>query len=57
MDVSDALIEWNIIILIIYLTVPVITETITPAGDNTVAVNTEGETQTFTCTTVVYWRT
>ena len=39
------------IIIIIYITVPVTTATITPSGDNNVVDITEGETQTFTCTT------
>jgi hypothetical protein len=39
------------IIIIIYITVPVTTVTITPAGDNNVVYIIEGETQTFTCTT------
>jgi hypothetical protein len=38
-------------IIIIYITVPVTTVTITPAGDNNVVGIAEGETQTFTCTT------
>jgi hypothetical protein len=37
-------------IIIMYITVPVTTVTITPAGDNNV-VYIIGETQTFTCTT------
>ena len=43
--------ELTIIIIIIYITVPVTTVTITPAGDSNVVDITEGETQTFTCTT------
>jgi hypothetical protein len=43
--------ELTIIIIIIYATVSVTTVTITPAGDNNVVDLTEGETQTFTCTT------
>jgi hypothetical protein len=39
------------IILIIYITVPVTTVTIIPAGDNNVKYIIEGETQNFTCTT------
>ena len=39
------------IIIIIYITVPVTTATITPSGDNNVVDITEGETQTCTCTT------
>ena len=39
------------IIIIIYITVPVTTVTITPAGENNVVDIIEGETQTFTCTT------
>jgi hypothetical protein len=39
------------IILIIYITVPMTTVTITPAGDNNVVDIIEGDTQTFTCTT------
>jgi hypothetical protein len=42
---------YNGIIIIIYITVPVTTVTITPAGDNNVVDITEGETHTFTCTT------
>jgi hypothetical protein len=38
-------------IIIIYITVPVTTVTITPAGDNNVVDIIEGETQTFNCTT------
>jgi hypothetical protein len=38
-------------IIIIYITVPVTTVAITPAGDNNVVDIVEGETQTFTCTT------
>jgi hypothetical protein len=38
-------------LIIIYITVPVTTVTITPAGDNNVVYIIEGETQTFTCTT------
>jgi hypothetical protein len=38
-------------IMIICITVPVTTVTITPAGDNNVVDIIEGETQTFTCTT------
>jgi hypothetical protein len=38
-------------IIIIYITVPVTTVTITPAGDNNVVDIIEGETQTFTCIT------
>jgi hypothetical protein len=37
-------------IIIIYITVPVTTVTITPAGDNNVVDIIEGETQTFTRT-------
>ena len=48
---SDTVIEVTIIIIIIYVTVSVTTVTITPAGDNNVVDLTEGETQTFTCTT------
>ena len=36
--------------MLIYITVPVTTVTITPAGDNNVIDIIEGETQTFTCT-------
>jgi hypothetical protein len=43
--------ELTIIITIIYITVPVTTVTIIPAGDENVVDLTEGETQTFTCTT------
>jgi hypothetical protein len=39
------------IIIIIYITVPVTNVTITPAGDNNVVDITEGETDTFACTT------
>jgi len=39
------------IIIIIYITVPVTTVTITPDGDNNVVDIIEGESQTFTCTT------
>ena len=39
------------IIIIIYITVPVTTVTISPVGDNNVVDIIEGETQTFTCTT------
>jgi hypothetical protein len=46
----SALIQSDIII-IIYITVPVTTVRITPAGDNNVVDIIEGETQTFTCTT------
>ena len=35
----------------IFITVPVTTMAITPAGDNNVVYNIEGETQTFTCNT------
>ena len=42
--------ELTIIIIIIFITVPVTTVIITPAGDNNVVDLTEGETQTFTCT-------
>ena len=42
---------YNDIIIIIYITVPVTTVTITPTGDNNVLDIIEGETQTFTCTT------
>ena len=38
-------------IIIIYITVPVTTVTITPAGYNNVVDIIEGETRTFTCTT------
>jgi hypothetical protein len=38
-------------IMIIHITVPVTTLTITPTGDNNVVDIIEGETQTFTCTT------
>jgi hypothetical protein len=38
-------------IIIIDITVPVTTVTITPAGDNNVVDIVEGKTQTFTCTT------
>jgi hypothetical protein len=38
-------------VIIIYITVPVKTVTITPAGDNNVVDIIEGETQTFTCST------
>jgi hypothetical protein len=38
-------------IIIIYITVPVTTVTIIPAGDNNVVYIIEGETQTITCTT------
>jgi hypothetical protein len=48
---ADTLIELTIIIIIIYITVPVTTVRIRPAGDNNVVDITEGETQTFTCTT------
>ena len=48
---SDTVIELTIIIIIIYVTVSVTTVTITPAGDKNVVDLTEGETQTFTCTT------
>ena len=37
--------------IIIYITVPVTSVTINPAGDNNVVYIIEGETQTFTCTT------
>jgi hypothetical protein len=43
--------ELTIIISIMYITVPVPTVTITPAGDNNVVDIIEGKTQTFTCTT------
>ena len=43
--------ELTIIITIIYITVPVTTVTIIPAGDENVVDLTDGETQTFTCTT------
>ena len=42
---------YSVIIVIIYITVPVTTVTITPAGDNNVVDIIEGETHTFTCTT------
>ena len=42
---------YSCIMIIIYITVPVTTVTITPAGDNNVVYIVEGETQTFTCTT------
>ena len=42
---------YNGIIIIIYITVPVTTVTITPADDSNVVYIIEGETQTFTCTT------
>ena len=48
---SDTVIELTIIIIITYVTVSVTTVTIAPAGDNNVVDLTEGETQTFTCTT------
>ena len=38
-------------IIIIYITVPVTTVRITPAGDNNVIYIVEGESQTLTCTT------
>jgi hypothetical protein len=38
-------------LIIIYITVPVTTVTIIPAGDNNVVYIIEGETQTITCTT------
>jgi hypothetical protein len=44
-------IELTIIISITYITVPMTTVTITPAGDNNVVDIIEGETDTFTCTT------
>ena len=44
--------EHSAIIINIYITVPVTTVTITPAGDNNVVDITEGETQSFTCSTV-----
>jgi hypothetical protein len=47
----DALIEWNILIQMAYITVPVSTVTITPAVDYNVVDIVEGDTQTFTCTT------
>ena len=37
--------------MLIYITVPVTTVTITPAGDNNVVDIIEGETQSFICTT------
>jgi hypothetical protein len=39
------------IIIIIYISVPVTTVTIIPAGDNNVVYIVEGDIQTFTCTT------
>ena len=36
---------------IVYITVPVTTVTITPAGDNNIVDIIEGETKTFACTT------
>jgi hypothetical protein len=38
-------------LIIIYVTVPVTTVSITPAGDNNVVDIVKGKTQTFTCTT------
>jgi hypothetical protein len=48
---NDTVIEFTIIIIIIYITVPVITVTLTPAGDNNVVDIIQEETQTLTCTT------
>jgi hypothetical protein len=42
---------YSCIIIIIYITVPVTTMIITPAGDNNVLDIIEGESNTFTCTT------
>jgi O-acetyl-ADP-ribose deacetylase (regulator of RNase III) len=42
---------YSCIISIIYITVPVTTVAITPAGENNVVYIIEGETQTFACTT------
>jgi hypothetical protein len=39
------------ILIIIYITVPVTTVTITPAGGSNAVDIIEGETQTFKCTT------
>jgi hypothetical protein len=47
----DALLEWNIIMIIIYITVPVTTVTIPPADDNNAVIVIEGETEIFTCST------
>jgi hypothetical protein len=44
-------IRYSDIILIIYITVPLTTVTITPVGDNNVTYITEGETRSYTCTT------
>ena len=43
--------EYSGILIIIYITGPVTTVTITPAGDNNVVDIIEGQTQIFTCTT------
>ena len=43
--------EYSGIIIIIYITVPVTTVTITPAGENNVEDIIKGQTQIFTCTT------
>jgi len=45
------LIQYNLIIVIFKITVPVTTVTFTPGGDNNVVDIEEGETQTFTCYT------
>jgi hypothetical protein len=44
-------IRYSGIILIIYITVPVTTVTITPVGNNNVRYIIEGETRIYTCTT------
>ena len=45
------MVELTIILIIIYITVPVTTVTITPAGDNNVVYIIKGETEAFACTT------
>ena len=47
----DLLPGYSGIIIIIYITVPVTTVTLTPDGDNSVVDIIEGETPTFTCNT------
>ena len=44
-------IRYSGIILIIYITVPVTTVTITPVGDNNVKYIIGGDTRIYTCTT------
>ena len=47
----DLLPGYSGILIIIYITVPVTTVTITPCGGNSIVTIVEGEKQTFTCTT------